>query len=262
MYSFDLDTNILKNHIRIATPVSARNKYEREQQRVHACVFLTNITPNTLEYTTFSPNKAIQSRQTVDFQLPCPIAINLYSINDLYKCKNAHVEIPECTLETCKMFHAANRPRFIRDSDLTTSVISVNGARANVEYIKATNLGYKFEKIINELAHNPIKDWRKYEWILQDDWRLFEYMEAEQIYQAVFHTDNIFPRNLMSAPDNRTVLQYLEKTMSKATHIGTFTKAVYRPDNDTTDVFKIPVAMFRDEQQQIIWMAKKAEKAK
>ena len=259
MYSFDLDTNILCNHKLIATPGTARSKHERDGQKRHECAFLTCDEPNIIHYTTFSPNCAIQSMQKTDFTLPYQMAINLYSTSEIKRNKPAHVEIPDCTHENLKAFNDPYRPKFIKDSDLRTSVISINDTRANVEYIRPQYILNRLNNIIRTINQQPHVAWRDFEWFKIDnthDQEYFEYHEMENIYRAVFSTDNGIPHNLMERPSNATVMQYLEKLMSVATRVVTIYQEIYVPENNATDVYKLPVALFKNHQSQIIWQAK------
>lgn len=254
MVSIQLNRDIFMQHMRMFTPVKYmfKDRYLRDKYKYKECLLLTQ-NEDTLIYTTVGETHALQSYEKVAFQIPYPIALNLDSVS-CYKSGNQIVlEIPDCTLAGLRTFYDVNRPKYINDSDLKTSVVAINGRRANLEYINPTHLADQFDYIVSNAKINPITNWQDYQWFNRNYNGDIQWQNIDSVYKTVFYTDAGILPNTLEHPSESRVLKYLEQLQSAAKSFGALYRESHNNDTDELDKYKIPFALFQDNQQSVIW---------
>lgn len=234
-------------HAAIPVNIMYRNKYERNAYAYQGCVFLTQDA-DKLIYTTCARQHAIQSCETVDFNLPHPLCINLGNVSHQIKDKNVVLEIPTCTLETLHEFYNPNRPSFIRDSDLQTSVVAINGVRTKLAYINPEMFLAQFDDLVRQIKTHPISDWQEYKWFNRTAYDEIEYSNIVHMYEMVVG-ENPFGYRHMTYPGDAQILKVLHGLHASAKTHGEIN--VERGDMD----FRYAVALFEKQDQKILWQS-------
>ena len=186
MLKIPLKTSWLRQHKMAARPVDIdfRSKYDRNAHRYEECLFLTQ-SGDRLVYTTCAERHAVQNWEVVDFQLPHPMAVNLSSVP--YKLDGEYVwcEVPKCTMETNATFYDDARPKYIKDSDLQTNVVAINGKRANIEFIKPQRYVDGVTRIVQSATANPFYDHNQYQWFGRDADDKIDFYEISKIIRRL-----------------------------------------------------------------------------
>lgn len=251
MLKIPLNAEILAKHKSISIPVNIqfRSKYARDENRYLECMFVTQ-SDNKLIYTTCPGHFAIQNWEEVNFNLPQPLTINLSSVPYEFRDKHTILEIPSCTMETINTFLDNARPKYIRNSDLKTKVIALDGKRANIEFIRPDRFIERFDKIIHTVMENPILDHKQYDWYMRDDKNRIDYYNMSKVYKSVFG-QNVFEYEYLRYPGDTTILRRIDELHKVATMHGVTKRVV---DNGTeVNTFQIPVAIFESARQTVIW---------
>ena len=206
-----LNSSWLRLHKSIATPVNFlfKSKHEREQHRYEECLFLTQ-SGNNLIYTTLTGRYAVQQWEAVDFDLPWPITINTATVPYKINSNRACLEIPSCTGSALETFYDTNRPAFIKDSDLQTKVIAIDGRRANIEFIKPYGRLDKLNQIIKTVEENPFTDSNQYQWFTRDNGGKIDYCEISKIYKTVLGQD-VFEYEYLRYPGDTIIMQRINE---------------------------------------------------
>lgn len=250
MLTVPLNAAILQKHKSMARPVNIEYKtqYDRKKYRWAECVFLTQ-SGKTLTYTTCTPQYAIQSYNTVDFNLPYSLTINLQSVPYKLTDKNTILEVPDCTLETLKMFYNPNRPAYIKTDDLQTKVISVNGKRANLEYINP-------QRFLGQLADTIFKctpgiNHKHYQWFNRNSDEKIDYADMSKIYKIVTGSP-VFEYEHLRYPGDTIILKRIDELHNAASKHAVITKEFY--NGVETCMYEMPIAIFENDRQKVIWL--------
>lgn len=256
MLQIPLNNTVLQNHKLLAVPVNIiyRRQYERNKYRWAECVFLTQC-GNKLTYTTCTPRHVIQSYDMVNFELPHPLTINLRSVPYKPADKSAILEVPDCTLETLNTFYNPNRPKYIKTDDLQTKIISINGRRANLEYINP-------QKFLDQLADMnfkayPVLDHTEYQWFKQYDNGEIDYCDISNIYKIVTGQD--FQDGRLRHQGNNAIISKINQLHRAASKHAILTKEFC--NGTEYNLYHMPIAIFETPKQKVIWMGQ-AQKIK
>ncbi len=229
--------------------VTYKSKYDRVANKYKDCLFLTQ-NGDELSYTTLTDTIAIQSNETVDYKLPYPLTLDLASLSGRERQKQrSNIEIPECTLSNVAAFYDRKRPPYIRDSDFKTSVISENGKRASLEFIKPSL--NKFYRYIDILEQKPCVDWTGYKWMSTTSFNEYDCSEISMVHKILFDTPAFNRLYMLYYPGDAHVLDVLKKIMARATKVGILSKTIYQDGQDVT--YDMPVALFQEPQRVMIW---------
>ena len=120
-----------------------KRKDDRERLRFSHCLFLTQDSYG-LNYQTTTQNKIVRIIDPVKTNIPYPLAINLEPVCRI-KSEQINLEIPDCTFATLQSYNDANRPNYIKTSDLTTNVVKLGDNKTNLEYFN--NMHYYTSKL-------------------------------------------------------------------------------------------------------------------
>ena len=256
MFKIKLNTKFLQDHIAAITytKYAYKQKDVRETHKAEDCLFLTQEN-DILTYTSAGQPFSIQSYEKVDFQIPYPIIIDLASVTIHGQQGTTELIIPNCTMETLKTFYDDNRPKFIKDKHLTTSVISIGDRPGNLSYIKSNNIPAQFDELTTRILQQNSIDWQQYDWTSTN-----EHYVLDRIYEIVTgqNTGDAFLPFL--SPDVRlSEITFsninLSQMMHRATKCTTITKT--RPDDDGNPLqFETPVALFDTTKQKILLTGK------
>ena len=254
MLSITLNRDFFLKHKQLAVSVKYlyNNKYLRQKYKYKECLLLTQ-NKDILSYTTCGTTYALQSHEKVDFKLPYPIALNL--INAQYeKCSEQIVlDIPDCTMTNLAAFYGDNRPKYIRDTDLQTSVVAINGKRTNIEYIKPEQLVAKFNQLIHDVTLKPISNWRDYQWFDRNNGGEIIYQDMDKVYKTLFSTDYGISSGMFDKPSELQILQFFEKLQMAAQYFGTIKKEIYNENIGNEETYILPYAVFQSAQHSLIW---------
>lgn len=252
MLTVPLNANVLEKHKSMARPVNVeyRTQYDRNRYRWAECVFLTQ-SGDKLTYTTYTPHYVIQSYNTVDFNLPHPLTINLQSVPYKLTNKDTILEVPDCTLETLKMFYNPNRPAYIKPEDLQTKVISIDGKRANLEYINPQ----KFMDRLDDIRINSIPgiNHKHYQWYNRNSDDEIDFTDISKIYKIVTGS-SVFEYEYLRHPEyigDTYILKRIEELHNAASKHVALTKELY--NGVESRVYEIPIAIFENEKQKVMW---------
>ena len=246
-----LNSSWLRLHKSIATPVNFlfKSKHEREQHRYEECLFLTQ-SGNNLIYTTLTGRYAVQQWEAVDFDLPWPITINTASVPYKINSNRACLEIPSCTGSALETFYDTNRPAFIKDSDLQTKIIAIDGRRANIEFIKPYGRLDKLNQIIKTVEGNPFTNPNQYQWFTRDNGGKIDYCEISKIYKTVLGQD-VFEYEYLRYPGDTIIMQRINELHKAVDRYGTLERVV---ENGFDEIkYRLPIALFKKATQTVIW---------
>lgn len=249
MLTVPLNANVLEKHKSMARPVNIeyRTQHDRNKYRCAECVFLTQ-SGDKLTYTTCTPQYVIQSYNTVDFNLPHPLTINLQSVPYKLTDKNTILEVPDCTLETLKMFYNPNRPTYIKTEDLQTKVISIDGKRANLEYINPQ----RFLDRLDDMRINSIPgiNHKHYQWYNRNSDDEINFTDISKIYKIVTGRP-VFDLIYTKYTGDTYILKCIEELHNVASKHVVLTKELY--NGVESCVYETPIAIFENEKQKVIW---------
>lgn len=252
MLKIPLNSEILSKHKSAVNNVNIKykSKYDRQQFRHTECMFLTQD-GNKLIYTTCPGMYAIQNWEEVDFDLPHPLTINLSSAPCILSEQYSWLEVPDCTMESIKTFYDASRPKYIKESDLQTNIIAINGHRANIEFINPKKILHNFEKYINIAKTNPITNQDQYEWFVRDNNNKIIYHDINKVHRLVFKQNNMFDLGFQTEMREQEVLDQINQLHNIANTHGVVKRTINNDWDEKTYLF--PVAIFEKERQIIFW---------
>ncbi len=251
MLTIPLNALFLTQLKSVVNPVNImyRTKDERTRHRYEECAFLTQ-SKDKLFYTLCTRRFVIQKWENINFNLPYPLTVNLQSVPYKLSNKNAILEIPDCTQGTLNTFYDTARPQYIRDSDLHTCVVAINGKRANLEFINPQRFLNTFENIIKCAKQNPLHDWNQYKWFVRDTDGKIDCSEMGAIYKTVFG-QNVFANEYFQYSGDKKILMHLDTLHQVADTHGIMTHNQH--NGVETDTFYVPLAIFNQTNQIIIW---------
>lgn len=251
MLKIPLKTSFVMQHKSLARPVNIefRSRYEREAHRYEECLFLTQL-GNNMIYTTCTGGAAIQSWETVNFKLPCPLAINLASVPYKLSGDYAELEIPTCTMANVVAFCDKSRPKYIKESDLQTKVVAIDGGRAGLEMINPERFLNMFDNIVRDVRAYRIYNPVQYQWFVRDANNKIDHSIISKIYKIVMGRD-VFEYEYLRYPGDKTIFGRIEE-LQRATDLYGLLKKSRNIDGDE-QVFNLPVAVFKKAQQTVIW---------
>ena len=252
MLKIPLNSAILSQHKSAANNVNIKykSKYDRKQFRHTECMFLTQD-GNKLIYTTCPGVYAIRNWEEVDFVLPHPLTINLSSVPYTLSEQYSWLEIPDCTMESIKTFYDASRPKYIKESDLQTNIIAINGQRANIEFINPERIIQNFEKYIKLVRTNPVTNKDQFEWFVRDNNNKIAYHDINKVHRLVFGQNNTFDFGFQNEIKEQEILHQINQLHNTANTLGIVKRTIDNGSEEKTYLF--PVALFEKERQIIFW---------
>jgi len=228
-----LNADIIKFiHHNIEYTSCFRLKANREALKFAHCLFLTQD-KNVLTYQSVTQHKIVQISTLTDSIIPYPLAINLEPISHL-ETSEINLEIPDCTFATLQTFHDVNCPKYIKKSDLQTSVVKIGNIKTNLEYLdNMKTYTSKLEKLIyTELDFVPTDNAKKYKW------------DTNLLYDLSHVLKDNYYYYYPSTPNDDLKQQIAEETLTKISKFGYLYRTVFDEDTCTEKKQIIPIAIF------------------
>lgn len=232
-----LNGDIIKNiRPNINFPSHEKRKDDRERLRFSHCLFLTQDSYG-LNYQTTTQNKIVRIIDPVKTNIPYPLAINMEPIHRITS-ETITLEIPDCTLATLQTHNDANRPKYIKTSDLQTNVVKLGDNKTNLEYFD--NMRYYTSRldqlIYTKIEYDTVENAFKYEWD-QDN-----LLELANIFQPDYASWNPFMHRLsVNAKHKKDTADKILQQISKFGYIYSTKFDEYTYDDR---IIEQPIAIF------------------
>jgi hypothetical protein len=154
-------------------------------------------------------------------------------------------------MESIKTFYDASRPKYIKESDLQTNIIAINGQRANIEFINPERIIQNFEKYIKLVRTNPVTNKDQFEWFVRDNNNKIAYHDINKVHRLVFGQNNAFDFRFQNEIKEQEILHQINQLHNTANTLGIVKRTIDNGNEEKTYLF--PVVLFEKERQIIFW---------